>query len=178
MPKSSFATRDLCMAALIAALYAVLTIFLPVPQFGGIQFRVGEAMTVLPFLFPAATPGLFVGCFLANLIASPLGLVDAVFGSMATLLACLATQRMPNRWLASFPPVIANAAIVAGVIAWSLTGFTPAFWPAYAWNALTVGLGELAACVILGQLLLFALPRISALRPYIPAKRLSSLVKV
>ena len=118
-------------------------------------------------------PGLFAGCLLANLF-SPFGLIDVVAGSLATLLACLMTQRMPNRWLASLPPVLCNAAIVGGVIAWSTVGFGPAFWQAYALNALTVGLGELAACVVLGQLLLSALPKVPALRPFIPVERLSA----
>ena len=90
-----FSIRDLCLAALIAALYAVLTVALPIPQYGGVQLRAAEAMTVLPFLFPAATPGLFVGCIIANLF-SPYPL-DVLCGSAATLIACLLTQRMPNR---------------------------------------------------------------------------------
>ena len=66
-----FTTRDLTLAAVLAAVYAALTITLPVPQYGAVQIRFAEALTVLPFLFPAATPGLFVGCIIANLF-SPL----------------------------------------------------------------------------------------------------------
>ena len=169
---SKFTIKDLTMAALIAAVYAVLTVALPVPAFSGVQFRVAEAMTVLPFLFPAATPGLFVGCVIANLF-SPYPL-DVVCGSAATLIACLLTQRMPNRWLASLPPVVCNMVIVGAEIAWFEAGFGPGFGAAYAFNALTVGLGELAACLILGQLLLSALPRVPALRPFIPERRLTT----
>ena len=165
-----FSTRDLTLAALIAAVYAVLTVTLPIPQYAGIQCRLSEALTVLPFFFPAATPGLVVGCFIANLF-SPYSL-DMVFGTMATLLACLVTQRMPSKWLAPLPPVIFNAVIVGAECAWYQAGFGPAFGAAYAFNAFTVGVGELIACVVLGQLLLSALPRVSALRPFIPAKRL------
>lgn len=86
-----FTTRDLTLAAVLAAVYAALTITLPVPQYGAVQIRFAEALTVLPFLFPAATPGLFVGCIIANLF-SPF-VLDVVFGSMATLLACLWTSR-------------------------------------------------------------------------------------
>ena len=93
-----FTTRDLTLAAVLAAVYAALTITLPVPQYGAVQIRFAEALTVLPFLFPAATPGLFVGCIIANLF-SPF-VLDVVFGSMATLLACLWTSRMTSRWLA------------------------------------------------------------------------------
>ena len=169
---SKFTIKDLTLAALIAAVYAVLTVALPVPAFSGVQFRVAEAMTVLPFLFPAATPGLFVGCVIANLF-SPYPL-DVVSGSAATLIACLLTQRMPNRWLASLPPVVCNMVIVGAEIAWFEAGFGPGFGAAYAFNALTVGLGELAACLILGQLLLSALPRVPALRPFIPERRLTT----
>lgn len=71
MSKPRFTTRQMAAAGIIAAIYAALTLLLPIPQYGGIQFRVAEAMTVLPFLFPEAIPGLTVGCFLANLLGSP-----------------------------------------------------------------------------------------------------------
>ena len=80
-----FTIRDLTLAAVLAAVYAVLTVALPIPQYGSIQVRLAEAMTVLPFFFPAATPGLFIGCVIANLF-SPYPL-DVVCGSAATLLA-------------------------------------------------------------------------------------------
>ena len=153
--------QDLTLAALIAAVYAVLTLALPIPAYSGVQLRVAEAMTVLPFLFPAATPGLFVGCFIANLF-SPYPL-DILCGSLATLLACLMTQRVPNRWLAPLPPVLCNMVIVGAEIAWFETGFGPGFWTAYAFNAFTVGLGELIACVVLGELLLSILPKVLSL---------------
>lgn len=168
-----FTIRDLTLAALIAAVYAVLTFGLPLPPYSGVQLRVAEAMTVLPFLFPAATPGLFVGCILVNLF-SPFPL-DVVCGSAATLIACLLTQRAPNRWLASLPPVLCNAVIVGAEIAWYEAGFGPGFFQAYAYNALTVGLGELIACVVLGELLLTVLPRVSVLRPFIPERRLNHI---
>ena len=165
--------RDLTLAALVAALYAVLTVALPIPQYAGIQCRLSEALTVLPFFFPAATPGLFVGCVIANLF-SPYSL-DVVCGSAATLLACLVTQRLPSKWLAPLPPVLFNAVIVGAEIAWYATGFGPGFWTAYAFNAFTVGLGDLLACYILGSILLSALPRISALRSLIPQDRLARI---
>ena len=170
---SKFTTRDLTFAAILAAVYAALTVALPIPQYVGIQCRLSEALTVLPFFFPAATPGLVVGCFIANLF-SPFSL-DVVFGTAATLLACLITQRMPNKWLAPLPPVLCNAAIVGAECAWYQVGFTAAFWPAYAFNAFTVGVGELLACYILGSLLIRVLPRVSCLRAWIPERRLEQL---
>ena len=143
-----FTVRELTLAALIAAVYAVLTLGLPLPPYAGIQLRVAEAMTVLPFLFPEAIPGLAVGCFLANL-ASPI-MLDWIFGTLATLLAALWSRRMPNLYLAALPPVICNAVIVGAEIAWLMVRDGEAFWPAYGLNALTVGLGELAACYLLG----------------------------
>lgn len=169
-----FSVRDLTLAAMLAGVYAVLTIGLPIPQYGAIQIRFAEALTVLPFLFPVATPGLFVGCLIANLL-SPYGLLDVVAGSAATLFACLWTQNLKNRWLAPLPPVLCNAAIVGAVIAYAQTGVEAAFWPAYLFNAFTVGLGELAACYVLGSLLLSAFPRIPFFRELIPADRLNRL---
>ena len=113
------------------------------------QFRVAEAMTLLPFLFPEAIPGLAVGCFLANLLGSPF-VLDWIFGTLATLLAALWTRRMPNVYLAALPPVVCNAVIVGAEIAWFTVQDGGAFWPAYGLNALTVGLGELAVCYLLG----------------------------
>ncbi len=164
--------RDLTLAAMLGAVYAVLTMVLPIPQYAGVQIRLAEALTVLPFLFPAATPGLFVGCLIANLL-SPYGLLDVVAGSAATLLACMWTQRLKNRWLAPLPAVICNAGIVGAVIAFAQTGIGPAFWPAYALNALSVGVGELIASMILGSMLLTAIPRIPTFRAMIPAGRLA-----
>ena len=149
MTRTGFNTRLLTLAALIAAVYTAATLFLPIPQYGGKQFRVAEAMTLLPFLFPEAIPGLAVGCFLANLLGSPF-VLDWIFGTLATLLAALWTRRMPNVYLAALPPVVCNAVIVGAEIAWFTVQDGGAFWPAYGLNALTVGLGELAVCYLLG----------------------------
>ena len=150
MTKTRFSAWSLVFAGLIAALYTAATLILPIPQYMGVQFRVAEAMTVLPFLFPEAIPGLAIGCFLANLLGSPI-MLDWVFGTLATRLAALWSRKMPNLYLAALPPVICNAAIVGAEIAWFTvqeTGGT--FWAAFALNAFTVGLGEAAACYILG----------------------------
>lgn len=149
------AARRTALSAVIAALYAALTIALPIPQYGGIQFRVAEAMTVLPYLFPEAVPGLAVGCFLSNVL-SPFPL-DCVFGTLATLLAGLWTRRTRSIWLAPLPPVICNAVIVGAEIAWYAAREGDLFLRAWIFNGLTVGLGEAAACYVLGTLLLRAL---------------------
>lgn len=168
-----FSTQDLTLAAMVAAVYTVLTVGLPIPQYGEVQFRIAECMTLLPFLFSWATPGLIVGCFLANLLGSPF-VLDWVFGTLATAIACFLTRRAPNRWLAVLPPVVCNALIVGAEIAWSATeGFGDAFWAAFGPIALSVGLGELAVCCLLGLPLLALLPRIKAVRPLISQERLT-----
>lgn len=165
--------RELTFAAILAAVYAALTLFLPIPPYAGIQLRVAEALTVLPFFFPAATPGLFVGCIITNLF-SPY-ILDVIFGSAATLLACLWTQRMKNRWLAPLPPVVCNALIVGGEIAFAQVGLAPAFWGAFAFNAVTVGAGELLACYVFGPVLLSVLYRTPVCRVQIAPERLKQL---
>lgn len=162
---------ELVLAAMVAAVYTVLTVFLPIPQYGEVQFRIAECMTVLPFLFPWAAPGLIAGCFLANLLGSPF-VLDWVFGTLATALGCLLTAKMPDKWLAPLPPVLCNAVIVGGEIAFSVTGgFHGAVWGAC---ALSVGLGELAVCYGLGLPLLALLPRVGPLRELMPEGRLAA----
>lgn len=163
MSKPRFTTQQLTTAAIIAAVYAVLTLALPIPQYQSIQFRVAEAMTVLPFLFPEAIPGLTVGCFLANLLGSPMP-VDWIVGTAATLLAAIWTSRLRRRALAPLPPVVCNMVLVGAELALFYPAEGMGFWAAYGFNALTVGIGEAAACFILGSLLLRALLRIPALR--------------
>ena len=169
MSKAHLNIRRLAAAGLIAAIYTTATLLLPIPQYLGVQFRVAEAMTVLPFLFPEAIPGLVVGCFLANLLGSPI-MLDWVFGTLATLLAALWTRRMPNPWLAALPPVLCNALIVGAEIAWFSVQDGAAFLPAFLFNAFTVGLGEAAACYVLGIPLLRLLPRIPSLRGRLAAR--------
>ena len=101
--------------------------------------------------------------------------MDVIFGTAATAAACLLTQHMPHKWLAPLPPVLCNAIIVGGGIAWTGVGFGPGFWQAYAINAATVGVGELIACYVLGLLLLAVLPKITALHPFMQEKRLRAV---
>ena len=162
-----FTTRELTLAAFVAALYAVMSYFGNIfgLTYGGIQCRFAEALCVLPFFFPCTVPGLFVGCLITNLMSS-VGPLDMVFGSMATLLAALWTARMPNRSLAPLPPVICNGIIIGAMIAWYEAGFGPGFWPMFAWNGITVAIGEAIACYGLGGLLLSALEKIPRIEQY------------
>lgn len=167
MRKSRFSTRDLAIAGIVAGLYAVLSYFASVfgVAFGPIQCRFSEALCVLPFLTPAAVPGLFVGCLVANLL-SPYGALDIIFGSLATLLAALWTAKVRRAWLSPLPPVLCNAVIVGAVI--TLQQTTPdLFLGTFLYNAVTVGLGEALSCCILGGLLLKVLTANAALKQYL-----------
>ena len=159
--------RDLTFAALVAALYAVMGYFGEALSltFGPVQFRFAEALTVLPFLFPAAAPGLAVGCLITNLL-SPYGPMDVIFGTLATAIAAWLTVKMPRWYLAALPPILVNAVILPPMWAWAEIGtVNPAFWMTWGWNIATFVLTETLVCYVLGTLLLKALPRIGSLRP-------------
>jgi len=177
MHKNQYGARQLTFAALIAALYAVLSYFGSIfgLTYGPVQFRFAEALCVLPFVFPAAAPGLFVGCLIANLL-SPYGLLDVAVGSLATWIAAVWTARVPSKWLAPLPPVICNTVLVGFTIACSQTylpgqGLGAGFLTAWLYNGLTVGLGELGVCYALGLPLLVGLPRLAPLRPLLAERR-------
>lgn len=157
--------RSLTIAAVTAALYAVLGYFgdLFGLTFGPIQIRFAEALTVLPFLCPAAAPGLALGCLITNLL-SPYGPIDIIFGTLATAVAAWLTAKMPRWYLAALPPVLVNLLVLPLMWAWAEAGGPgPAFWGVWGWNAATFALAEAAACWGLGTVLLKALPRIPAL---------------
>lgn len=170
MQKSRFSPRQMALAGIIAGIYTALTYFLPIPQYGGVQLRAAEAMTLLPFLFPEATLGLTVGCFLANVLGSPY-VLDWVFGTLATFLAANLTRRMPNKFLAAVPPVVCNALIVGAEIAYFSVLDGEAFLPAFAFNACTVGLGELIACFALGVPLASWMQKNPYMREFMMKKR-------
>lgn len=162
--KRNTRVRFLTEAAMIAAGYTVLTLLAMMLNlaYGPVQFRFSEALTVLPVLPPAAVPGLAVGCLLSNLWSS-MGALDIIFGTAATLLAALTTYMVRNirvkgiPILAPLPPVLFNALIVGVEITIvSPGGFV---FPAFLANALSVGLGELAVCYVLGLPLLVALEK-------------------
>ena len=162
-----FTTRDLTFAALVAALYAVMGYFANIfgLAFGPVQCRFAEALTVLPCLFPAAAPGLAVGCLITNLL-SPYGPLDPVFGTLATAIAAWLTIKMPRWYLAALPPILVNAVILPPMWAWAeVEAVNSAFWMALGWNAVKFILSETLVCYVLGTLLLKALPRIGYLKP-------------
>ena len=147
--------QQLTRAAIVGALYAALTLLASAfgIAYGPIQFRLSEALCVLPFLFPETAWGLFAGCWVANLI-SPYGPLDMVVGSLATLIAALWTAKCRRKALAPLPPVVCNGLLVGAVLAWQQSGSPETFCPAFAANALSVALGEAVVCFVLGLLLL------------------------
>jgi len=145
-------TKYITFSALIGALYAVLTVLLAPISYGPMQVRVAEAMTVLPFLFPQAIPGLYVGCMVAN-IWGGYGPIDIFGGSALTLIAALLTywlRRFNTPWLAPIPPIVLNAFGVGYYL--HVLADTP-LWATIGW----VGLGEAIACFAIGMPLLFAI---------------------
>lgn len=149
-------TLFIAQAAIIAALYVVLTLLansLGLANYA-IQLRFSEALTILPFFTPAAIPGLFLGCVISNLLTGAI-IWDVVFGSLATLLGAVGTYLLRRcKWLAPLPPIVANTIIVPLVLyfAYHIPGSIPYFM-------LTVGIGELLSCGVLGMLLLFVLQK-------------------
>ena len=143
-------------AAVIAALYVVLVVIFNYISFGPIQFRVAEALTILPYFTPAAIPGLFIGCILANVIGGAV-VWDIIVGSIATLIGAVFTYllRKKSKFLAPLPPVLANTIIVPWVLKYAY-GAEEMVW----FMAVTVGIGEILACYVLGMILLFALNKV------------------
>ena len=137
-------------AAMIAAIYVVLTVFISAFNLasGAIQVRISAALTILPVLTPAAIPGLFLGCLISNLVTGCMPL-DVVFGSLATLIGACGTYALrKHKWLAPLPPIVANTIIVPFVLryVYLAEGTIPFFM-------LTVGIGEVISCYLLGSIL-------------------------
>lgn len=142
-------------SAMIAAIYVVLTVLFAPFGFGQIQVRIAEALTVLPYFTPAAIPGLFIGCLIGNIIGGAI-IPDIIFGSLATLIGACFTYllRKRSKFLAPLPPILANTIVVPLVL-----------YYAYGFNLpipfmmLTVGIGEIISCGVLGMILLSAVKK-------------------
>ena len=162
-----FTTRRIAFAGILAAIYATLTIaeglLAPTLAYGDIQFRFAEALSVLCCFTPAAIPGMVIGCVVANLFSPEIGVLDVVFGSLATLLACLTTWWMSRSldrkpWMMALiplPTILFNALIVGAELALIVFKDVSQF-PTM---ALFVGAGEAAVMYVLGLPLLLFLRR-------------------
>lgn len=159
--------KRLVTAAVIAALYAATTMINPL-SYGPIQFRISEVFCILPFFSPVYAVGLAIGCLIANIIG-PYGIIDIVFGTLATVLAGACTAAIGTKarrkskigWgpcvTACLMPVLFNAPIIGTVIAYATVGaaFRDAassvmFWESALVYGAQVGLGELGVMYILG----------------------------
>lgn len=149
-------TNFITQGAIVAVIYVILTLVsnsLGLAS-GVVQIRLSEALTILPMFIPAAVPGLFIGCLLANLICGNM-LLDVVFGSLATLFGAVGTYYYgKNKWIAPLFPIISNTVIVSLVLKYVYC-ISGAIW----YFAFTVFLGEVISCGVLGILLFNALKR-------------------
>ena len=144
----------ICQAAVIAALYVVLTYVFSAFASGVIQVRVSEALTILPAFTPAAIPGLVIGCLLSNTLTGCV-LLDIIFGSVATLIGALGSYALRRHtWLVPIPPIVSNMIIVPFVLRFAY-GATDAF----PFMIATVGAGEIISCYLLGMILYGALKK-------------------
>lgn len=152
---------SLVTAAMIAALYVVLSFAINAFGLasGAIQVRISEALTILPYFTTAAIPGLTIGCLLFNLLSGA-ALLDVLFGTLATLLGALGAHLLGRaakklkwmKFLVPAPTVLSNAFLIPWVLK-TAYGLSDAYWYLF----LTVGIGEVISCGILGMLLLYAL---------------------
>ena len=154
MNMKNLSVRRLVRCAVIAAVYVVVCLVLAPFSYGAVQVRVAEALCLLPVFGAEYIVGVTLGCFLANLLGSTV--VDVVFGTLATLLACLVTYKLRDIRVkglaipASLPPVVFNMIIVG---AFEITFFFSDGAPTAmlaVFNAVTVGIGALISCTILG----------------------------
>ena len=150
--------RRLTFAALIAAVYAVITMLTASFAYGPVQFRIAEALCILPFFLPFTTWGLFVGCILSNII-SPVGPLDMVFGSLATLGCCLCVAAFGKRWdgtgwgdciLACLMPAVWNGVIIGALLALTAGEAEGAKFTLFFLYGAQVAAGELAVMFVLG----------------------------
>jgi hypothetical protein len=146
-------TRLMTESALIAAVYVALVLLFKPISFGAIQFRIAEALCVLPFFSLSAVPGLAIGCLLGNFFSGA-AMPDVIFGTFATLLAAILSYKLRtvSKWLVCLPPILANAIIVPFVLQYAY-GVTDGYFFLFA----TVGIGEILAVGVLGNVLLLAL---------------------
>ena len=154
MNQKKLSVRRLVRCAVIAAVYVVVCLVLAPFSYGAVQVRVAEALCLLPVFGAEYIVGVTLGCFLANLIGSTV--IDVVFGTLATLMACLVTYKLRNVRVkglaipASLPPVVFNMLIVG---AFEITFFFSDTAPTAAlaaFNAVAVGIGEIISCTIVG----------------------------
>lgn len=148
----------MAQAAMIAAIYVVITLLFAPFSFGEVQIRLSEALTILPVFTPAAIPGLFIGCLISNILGGCI-VSDIVLGSFATLIGAIFTYSLRNKskYLAPVPPILANALIVPFILRFGYMVPLP-----IPFMMVTVGIGEVISCGLLGMILYTALNKYRA----------------
>ena len=148
-------TRLIAHAAMIAAIYVILTWLFAPFGFGEVQIRISEALTILPAFTPAAVPGLFVGCLIGNILSAAI-LPDIIFGSLATLIGAVLVYRMRNcnPLLLPIAPVLSNTVIVPLILYYGYGVHLPI--PVL---MISIAAGEIVSCSVLGMILYRALSR-------------------
>lgn len=157
-------TKRFAKIAMVAAVYAAVSLVFAPLSYGPIQVRFAEALTMLPLIWQPAIPALTLGCFITNLIGTAMavtGPIDIVVGTLATFLAAVCTWKLREKLTAGIPllsilmPVLFNAVLVGLELAWMLNpGHVLQFAPVY---GLQVAAGELIA-VVFGYLIVRHLP--------------------
>lgn len=155
MKTSKLNVLFVAQAAMIAAIYVVLTLVGASFAYGPVQVRLSEALTILPAFTPAAIPGVFLGCLLSNILGGCI-LPDIIFGSLATLIGAVFTWmlRDKSRYLAPLPPILANTIIVPFVLKYGYMDPLP-----IPFMMLTVGIGEVISCGVIGLIVYAGLNR-------------------
>lgn len=149
----------LSQGAIIAAMYVALTIIFAPISFGAVQVRIAEALTILPLFTPAAVPGLFIGCLIANGLGGGI-LLDVIFGSIATLIGAILGYLLRfNRWLVPIPAVVSNTIIVPMVLKYGYGIDMPIYL-----LMIYILIGEIIGCYLLGELLATGIMKRKSLR--------------
>lgn len=167
--------------AIIAALYAAASLALAPISFGSVQFRISEALTLLPVIMPEAVIGVTLGCAITNFIGALmgvniLGFVDVFVGTFATFIAAILTRQLRHirigkiPFLAAVPPVLINAIFIGAQLAIALSGTWEfsLIWSLFWSMAISVGIGQILSCFVLG------LPLIMQLETYFSRKQLGN----
>lgn len=174
--KNSNKSANISKQAMIAAIYTVVSVCLSAITYGPVQIRISEALTLLPVFGLNNVWGVTIGCFLTNLIgfftgANILGSLDIVFGTMATFMAALSTYFLRNirikklPVLSAVPPILFNAVVVGWELCVLISGgFNIAVFTA---QAVSVAIGQLISCGVLGLVLVNIIEKNSTLEELI-----------
>ena len=157
--------RAIAVSAMIAAVYTAVSLALSVFSFGVVQIRVAECLTLLPVLSPLGIYGVTIGCLLTNIVGVAMGLtmpVDILFGTLATAIAAVLSYLLRNVRIkrlaipAALPPILINGLIIGLELTWLSGSFQ---WDVFWTCAVSVTLGQIIPCLVLGVLLVWVLEK-------------------